>query len=345
MASTAAETEAVELGLLERWQADRGFWQGAAVLTAMVSAAYLLPTETGASALVSTCQKFRAIGLNKEHVPDEVLMNDYFRRNALAGYNVLLASPAFYFLWHLTHNAGFSTSLVRSITGSVRIVPFLTVLYGGCAVTLPMMTGALMARGQKYEEAQSNATAGLMLSGVAMLEALVELRGCGVTFAQMTPSALMCFFPALIGRLAAGVLTQQQKIGKEFQNVLPEEWKTAEGTQAQLYKFFDMLCIDRAFFSTVVGTTVFQHILNGITYVLLMNGQATRMWHVGAYLTGGLNGTAGSAMHQLGKCLGLRLGFCGVWNWLSAQPPPRLSVIDEALKILRRQEEGREAQK
>ena len=173
-------------------------------------------------------------------------MNDYFRRNALAGYNVLLASPAFYFLWHLTHNAGFSTSLVRSITGSVRIVPFLTVLYGGCAVTLPMMTGALMARGQKYEEAQSNATAGLMLSGVAMLEALVELRGCGVTFAQMTPSALMCFFPALIGRLAAGVLTQQQKIGKEFQNVLPEEWKTAEGTQAQLYKFFDMLCIDRS---------------------------------------------------------------------------------------------------
>ena len=76
----------------------------------------------------------------------------------------------------------------------------------------PFVTAALMARGSSYEEAQSTAGVAVMLSGFVFVEALVELRGCGVTFAQMTASSFVLFIPALVGRLATGVLTQQQKV-------------------------------------------------------------------------------------------------------------------------------------
>ena len=51
----------------------------------------------------------------------------------------------------------------------------------------PFVTAALVDRGQTYSEANGNAVA-VMLSGFVFIEAIVELRGCGVTFGQMTAS-------------------------------------------------------------------------------------------------------------------------------------------------------------
>jgi hypothetical protein len=41
-----------------------------------------------------------------------------------------------------------------------------------------------MRQGQSYEDASGSAGVALMLGGLCWVEAVVELRGCGVTFAQ-----------------------------------------------------------------------------------------------------------------------------------------------------------------
>jgi len=328
--NSAGESES----LLVHWHVDRGFWQGSALLGGLLAVGYFVPTETQAKGLTGAVKAFRSLGVSPTHIPDAALMNDYFRRNLLAFHNVMLASPSFYFLWHLVHNAGVTTSAVRSVTGTVRIVPFLCVLYGGCAVLLPIGTNSLMARGYNYKDASLYSAAGALFTAMAVLEALAELRGCGVTWDQMNAPALSCFSVALIGRLATGVLVQQQKIGKTFENALPPEWRGASGYKGTLHRTFETLCIDNDFFRTLVGTSIFQHLLNSITYVLLTRGHATTLRHIGQYLTGGLNGTTASAIQQFARTVALRLGFCGCWNWLSAQPPPAFRAIDRAAALL-----------
>ena len=39
----------------------------------------------------------------------------------------------------------------------------------------------------------------MILSGFVAIEAVVELRGCGVLFSQMTAASFAIFIPALIG--------------------------------------------------------------------------------------------------------------------------------------------------
>eukprot|EP00667_Euglena_gracilis_P009561 EG_transcript_9716 len=342
-AYSAPAEAAQESNLLAHWHVDSGFWKGSAILAVLLGLGYLVPTDTQARGLTGVVKTFRALGVTEANIPDPALMNDYFRRQLLAFHNVMLASPSFYFLWHLVHNAGVVTSSVRSITGTVRIVPFLGVLYGGCAVLLPLGTNYLMNRGYEYKDASLKSTAAALFTGMAVLEALAELRGCGVTFAQMNAMALSCFSVALVGRLATGVLVQQQKIGTEFQNVLPASWQTSDGVQRALYKLCDTLCIDKDFFFTLVGTSVFQHLLNSITYVLLTRGHSTKLVHIGQYLTGGMNGTTASAVQQFGRTVGLRLGFCGCWNWLSAQTPPEFVAVDRAAKMLEEEKRQRKA--
>ena len=41
----------------------------------------------------------------------------------------------------------------------------------------------------------------------------------------MSASSFLLFIPALAGRLATGVLTQQQKVGTEPTPLLPESWR------------------------------------------------------------------------------------------------------------------------
>lgn len=83
----------------------------------------------------------------------------------------------------------------------------------------------------------------------------------------------------------------------------------------QLVAVTDALALDQTFLITVVGTTVFQHILNGVTYVLLEKGRFNVLRNLGAYLTGGLNGTAAGAVQLLARTFMMRFFFVLTWNW------------------------------
>ena len=142
--------------------------------------------ETAINALLGG---YRACGLTADKISDRQLIEDYVRKNAAAACNVLMASPVFYFMFAKIYQEPLSVCLVRSITGSVRIVPFMFSFYAFFALICPYVTQALMQRGQTYEEASGTAGIAVMLSGFVFVEALVELRGCGVTFSQMTVRA------------------------------------------------------------------------------------------------------------------------------------------------------------
>ena len=172
-----------------------------------------------------------------------------------------------------------------------------------------------------------------MLSGFVFVEAIVELRGCGVTFGQMTASSFLIFVPALIGRLATGVLTQQQKVGVESESVLPADWQEGPTWQQHTYMTFEMLHLDKDFFTTAAGTSVFQHILNATTWVLLTQGRTATFGSIFKFMLGGMNGTVLSGAAQFGKTLILRSLFGWVWNFCSSQELD-MPAFDTVLKGL-----------
>lgn len=152
------------------------------------------------------------------------------------------------------------------------------------------------------------------------VEAIVELRGCGVTFGQMTISSFILFVPALVGRLAAGVLTQQAKVGSESVPVVPADWEhSAVEWQRSAFKAAKALCIDVDFFTTAAGTGVFQHVLNAVTFVLLARGSKTTLLDVGRFLLFGVNNSLGSGAMQAVRTLMMRAGFGLAWNMASSQ--------------------------
>ena len=274
------------------------------------------------------------------------LLGDFLERNLVAALNVTLASPAFYFMWHLIHNTPLHITFIRSLTGTVRIIPFMGIFYSLLGVGGAVLTNYFMKGGSSYEDAKSNANAAFLLSGLVALEAIVELRGCGVPFANMSPMAFAVFLPVLVGRLVSGVFIQQQKVGStDSSRLLPDSWENGSAAQKQvrvvaqvcstvhdvwwqrphmlipacsapqLVAVTDALALDQTFLITVVGTTVFQHILNGVTYVLLEKGRFNVLRNLGAYLTGGLNGTAAGAVQLLARTFMMRFFFVLTWNW------------------------------
>ena len=216
--------------------------------------------------------------------------------------------------------------------GTLRIVPFMGFFYGAFAL-FAFVTAALVDRGQTYSEANGNAGVAVMLSGFVFVEAIVELRGCGVTFGQMTASSFLIFVPALIGRLATGVLTQQQKVGVESESVLPADWQEGPTWQQHTYMTFEMLHLDKDFFTTAAGTSVFQHILNATTWVLLTQGRTATFGSIFKFMLGGMNGTVLSGAAQFGKTLILRSLFGWVWNFCSSQELD-MPAFDTVLKGL-----------
>lgn len=317
--------------LLREGQVDSGMWQGLAVLTGVAVGTVLSSEKQRVAAVKTVLQGYRLCGLKESLIDDKLLVVDYVRKNVAAAINVLMASPAFYFIFAKIHGQSIVISSMRAITGTLRIVPFMGFFYGFFAVVAPFVTAALMERGQSYEEAQGNAGVGVMLSGFVFIEAVVELRGCGVTFAQMTPGSFLIFLPALVGRLAAGVLTQQQKVGTESEPVLPTSWQDGPTWQQHTYMLFDMLHIDKDFLVTCAGTTVFQHILNGVTWVLLTKGQSATLWSIGSFVLGGMQGTVLSGASQLGKTFVMRFGFSFAWNWFTCLNL-EMPAFDAALK-------------
>jgi len=234
--------------------------------------------------------------------------------------NVLLASPTFYFLFAKMHGSSLLISCIRAITGTMRIVPFMGFFYASFALIVPFVTQELMKQGQTYDEATGNSAMVVMLSGFVVLEALVELRGCGVTFSQMTLSSFVIYIPALIGRLATGVLTQQKKTGTESEPIYPPEWLQGPTWQQHTAMSLDMLHLDSDFLTTAMGTSVFQHMLNGVTWILLTKGKTATLADIGRFLVGGMGGTLLSGIGQFGKTFTLRAIFGFSWNWCSSQP-------------------------
>ena len=137
-----------------------------------------------------------------------------------------------------------------------------------------------------------------------------------------TVSLLMVTSPPLpyFRRLAAGVLTQANKVGEAFESVLPDSFRTADAPEwkRQTSIVFDALCLDRSFFVTLCGTSFFQHILNGTTFVLLAKGKAATAAHFGRYLAGGLDGTVLGGVRQVMRTVTNRFLFVLSWNWLSS---------------------------
>ena len=70
---------------------------------------------------------------------------------------------------------------------------------------------------------------------------------------------------------------------------------------------------------TCAGTSVFQHVLNSITWVLLNRGRTTTLLDIMKFMLGGMNGTALSGLSQFGKTFAMRFGFSWAWNWCSSQ--------------------------
>jgi len=325
--------EEAKPSLLVEGQVDSGMWQGLAILAGVTSAVTLSSEEQRTSLVRSILNCYRACGLKESLISDRRLIEDHVRKNAVAAVNVLMASPVFYFAFSKIYGTSFVVSSIRSITGSLRIVPFMGFFYGFFAVVCPFVTQYFMETGQSYEEASTTAAIAVMLSGFVFIEALVELRGCGVTFAQMTASSFVLFIPALVGRLATGVLTQQQKVGSEEKPpILPASWEHSDQIwQAHTYRLFERLHLDNEFVVTCAGTSVFQHVLNSITWVLLTQGKATTLMGIAKFMLGGPNGTVLSGASQFGRTFIMRFGFSWVWNWCSSQEV-NMPVFDPFLK-------------
>ena len=314
-------------------QVDAGFFQGSALFAGVIIGIQVSSEQQRAAVLDSLISGYRAFGLSEKHVSDRQLIEDFVRKNVAAAANVVMASPVFYFMFAKVMKESILVSSVRAITGTFRIVPFMGFFYGAFALFCPFVTAALVDRGQTYSEANGNAGVAVMLSGFVFIEAIVELRGCGVTFGQMTASSFLIFVPALIGRLATGVLTQQQKVGVESESVLPADWQEGPTWQQHTYMTFEMLHLDKDFFTTAAGTSVFQHILNATTWVLLTQGRTATFGSIFKFMLGGMNGTVLSGAAQFGKTLILRSLFGWVWNFCSSQELD-MPAFDTVLKGL-----------
>ncbi|KAL1525540.1 hypothetical protein AB1Y20_020395 [Prymnesium parvum] len=314
--------------LAREGQIDSGMWQGAALLGGAVACVQLSSNEQRKAAVGALLAAYRKCGLS-ERITDRQLVEDFVRKNVAAACNVLMASPVFYFMFSKVHSQTLAVSSIRAFTGTLRIVPFMGAFYGFFAIVAPFVTAYFMERGQTYSEAQGTAAMAVMLSGFVFIEAIVELRGCGVMFSQMTASSFVLFIPALVGRLAAGVLTQQQKVGSESEPLLPSSWLDGPTWQQHTYMTFEMLHLDREFLITTGGTTVFQHVLNGITWVLLTRGKSASLPDILKFIFGGMNGTATSGLFQFGKTFVMRFGFGWAWNWCSSQQemPPLSNLL------------------
>lgn len=342
LCSAAAEGAAKEEGLLAKGQVDSGFFQGTALFAGVMFGAQASSEEQRATALDGLVGWYRTMGVSS-NITDRQLIEDFMRKNVAAAANVVMASPVFYFTFSTIVGETLAVSLVRALTGTMRIVPFMGVFYGAFAIISPFlvdyfMQDNFMGAAQTYEAATGTAGLVMIMSGFVAIEAVVELRGCGVLFSQMTASSFAIFIPALVGRLACGVLLQQAKTGGGDESsfvLLPASWGEAGAPtwQAHTYSLFERLHIDKDFAVTSVGTTVFQYMLNAVTYVLLTKGKTAAMRDFFSFMAFGMGGTVLSGVGQFAKTLAMRSCFGFAWNLASSQPVD-MPAFDAALDRL-----------
>jgi hypothetical protein len=293
--------------------------------------AYGTTQEEKKDYLVQVLYKLRALGINKSNLDDEKLANMFMKCIEGAANNVM-ASPLFYTAWHLIHRQSLPVSIVRGITGTLRIAPFMALFYFFAGIVVPYSTNHFMNTGKDFDTAYNYSFYTLTLA-LSILEVVVELVGCGVAFKQMSVAPLLVFYPALIGRIASGVLLQIEKTGEEFQNILSKDFnaENAPAWQRKLYELFDTLAIDQSFFITLFGTAFFQHVLNGVTFVLLTFGRKGKISDIGSYIREG-------GVGQFIKTIGMRFSFVLGWNWLSSREQKR-GYIQLAVEELKKKDD------
>jgi hypothetical protein len=98
----------------------------------------------------------------------------------------------------------------------------------------------------------------------------------------------------------------------------------------RLFFLFQTLALDKEFVVTCAGTSVFQHVLNSITWVLLTRGRGASLLDITKFMFGGPNGTVLSGVSQFGKTFLMRFGFSWAWNWCTTQNLP-MPVFDSFL--------------
>ena len=342
-AKEAAETETKKIlqvkkptTFQEAAQVDSMVIAGVIIVGGCTYVAYGTTQETKKDYLIQVLNKLRSLGINKSNIDDEKLANMFMKCIEGAANNIM-ASPLFYTAWHLIHRQSLPVSVIRGITGTLRITPFMALFYFIAGIVVPYSTNHFMNEGKDYGTAYNYSYYTLTLA-LSVLEVIVELVGCGVGFGQMSIAPLLFFYPALIGRIASGVLLQIEKTGEEFQNVLSKDFNAedAPGWQRGLYKIFETLAIDQSFFITLFGTSFFQHILNGVTFVLMTLGKKGRISDIGKYVREGGFG-------QFIKTIGMRFSFVLGWNWLSSQEQKReyIKLAVEELKMKEVEDQGK----
>jgi hypothetical protein len=123
--ATAKPGEGFVARLLREGQVDSGFYQGAALIGGAVLGVQMASESQKSAVVKALVGAYRSCGLEDALISDRVLIEDFVRKNVMAACNVVMASPAFYFLFAAIHQQPISTCVVRSITGTLRIVPFM----------------------------------------------------------------------------------------------------------------------------------------------------------------------------------------------------------------------------
>jgi hypothetical protein len=184
LCSAAAEGAAKEEGLLAKGQVDSGFFQGTALFAGVMFGAQASSEEQRATALDGLVGWYRTMGVSSNitdrqareltcqapkgaklvHTLPQLtrvplaaqLIEDFMRKNVAAAANVVMASPVFYFTFSTIVGETLAVSLVRALTGTMRIVPFMGVFYGAFAIISPFlvdyfMQDNFMGAAQTYE--------------------------------------------------------------------------------------------------------------------------------------------------------------------------------------------------
>ena len=125
------------------------------MLGAVVGSVTMASEEQRTQAVRTLLDFYRACGVKAALISDRVLVEDHIRKNALAACNVLMASPVFYFMFSWIYGESVAVCAIRSITGSLRIVPFMFGFYGFFAVVVPFVTQYFMeSQNMNYADAQ-----------------------------------------------------------------------------------------------------------------------------------------------------------------------------------------------
>merc|ERR1712185_506516 len=76
------------------------------------------------------------------------------------------------------------------------------------------------------------------------------------------------------------------RFASRSQPLLPAAWNDADAPtwQQHTYMLFERLALDKEFVVTCAGTSIFQHILNSVTWVLLPSGKLTTLGQIGGFL-------------------------------------------------------------